>query len=101
LSKALIKKEKEKLAQVKKEKENSPIVTKEINSGVKKRCMRSSKISVATKDGSPYMLSKRQRTFVTPFASQGLSNSLEVAVVITIRKPRFLLRSTKNVPRFP
>lgn len=78
LSKALIKKKKEKVAQVKKMKDKSTTAKKEFDSGVKKRCMKSTKGSMSTKNESPNVLSKRQRTFVTPFASQGLSNSLEV-----------------------
>ena len=74
LSKALVKKEKEKVAQVKK-------VKKEIDTVVKKRCyMRSTKGSMATKNEFPHVLSKQHRTFVTPFTSQDVSNSLEVTV---------------------
>ena len=74
LSKALIKKEKEKVTQVKK-------VKKEIDAVVKKRCyMRSTEGSMATKNELLHVLSKRHRTFVTPFASQDLSDSLEVTV---------------------
>lgn len=71
LSRAIRKMEKEKLATEKKK----SVAQKKLL-GSKKRLLSNVKSQVVTNSELPQVLSKRARTFVTPFVTEGLSNSV-------------------------